>query len=114
MSSALTARSRRRTAGDEWRVQGDRPADISQLGPFDEIVVGRRAQEAWLHVEMLDDASAFVQIADRCFWVHVPAKGKPRITWEEERPWRPWKNCRKRPGGTRCRLRADHDGGCVP
>lgn len=104
----------RHTAGDEWRVQGDvAAAETPPLGPFDEIVVGRRYGEPWLHVEMLDDKSAFVQVADRCFWVHVPAKGAPQITMEEIRPWLPFKRCRKRPSGRRCALRDGHPSRCI-
>lgn len=102
-----------RTAGDKWRVQGDVAADTSRLGSFDEIVVGHRDEESWLHVEMLDHNSAFVQVADRCLWVYAPRKQAPRITMEEVRPWRPWKRCRKRPSGKRCGLRNGHTVGCV-
>jgi hypothetical protein len=86
---------RSKTAGDVWRVQGDdKAADTSELGPFDEIVVGRRPGEVWLHVEMLSNNSAFVHLGERCFWIHLPSKKKPRITWEETRPWVPFKGKR--------------------
>jgi hypothetical protein len=102
----------RRTAGDVWRVQGREAADTSRLGPFDEIVVGRRYGEAWLHVEMLDTDSVYVYLAGRCFWLHLPAKGAPCITMEETRSWAPWKQCRKRPSGKRCTLGAGHTVEC--
>lgn len=102
----------RHTAGDYWRAKGDREADTAALGPFDEIVVGEREFDAWLHVEMMNDRSAFVQIADRCFWVYIPSKGAPRITSEETRPWRQFKRCRRRPGGRRCIMRNGHRSDC--
>lgn len=75
----------RRTAGDKWRVQGDKPADVSKLGPFDEIVVGYEDRPAWLHVEMLDRDHAFVHVANRCLWVLIPRGKAPFIVDEETR-----------------------------
>ncbi len=104
---------RRRTAGDYWRVQGERVADVSQLGPFDEIVVGETQERSWLHAEMMDDRSAWVRIADRCFWVYAPSKGWPYIVDEETRPYTKFVRCRKRPGGKRCVLVRGHQGRCI-
>ena len=103
----------RHTAGDAWRVQGEKAADTAALGPFDEIVVGEREYDAWLHVEMMDDRSAFVHVCDRVLWVYVPSKGAPRITCEERREWKPFKRCRKRPGGRRCFMNVGHPGKCA-
>lgn len=61
----------------DWRVQGVKTeADVKPLGAFDEIVVGD-----WLHVEMMDNGSAFVRLGSTCFWVNV----KRGITYIEQR-----------------------------
>jgi hypothetical protein len=48
-------------------------------------VVGRRAGEAWLHVEMMDDSSAFVDVGGLCLWISMPSRQPARITHVEAR-----------------------------
>jgi hypothetical protein len=68
----------RRHPTKEWRVQGMKAAaDVAPLGSFDEIVVGN-----WLHVEMLNNDSAFCRIGDICFWVKTRTG---EITYAEDR-----------------------------
>ena len=75
-------RRRERDAGLPWRVQGvDGVLSTGPLGAFDEIAVG---DPCWLHAEMLDGDSCFVQIADRKLWVHIKADGTAEITNEED------------------------------
>jgi hypothetical protein len=50
------------------------------VGNFDEIAVGH-----WLHVEMMDNRSAFVNLGGRCYWLHMPRTGEVQITHAEDR-----------------------------
>lgn len=91
-----------KSRGHYWRVQSD------YFGRFDEIVVridqtpeppkfivrGKKVimNPKWksrpgliLHAEMMDSRSCFVDIAGRCFWVHVGRDGVAKITMEEDR-----------------------------
>lgn len=57
----------------DWRFTGD-----NEVG-FDEVVVGD-----WLHAEMMDDDSVFVNVAGRAFWIDTSKPGG-KITMEEDR-----------------------------
>ena len=61
-----------------WRVQSD------ERGHFDEIVVGT-GRSYWLHAEIMDDRSAFIDVAGLCFYVYQDANGLARISYCEDR-----------------------------
>lgn len=64
-----------------WRVKSD------ERGRFDEIVVlgSQHERGGILRAEMLSPHSCFVNVAGRCFWVHVDKNGVAQITDEEDR-----------------------------
>lgn len=76
-----------KTRGHRWRVQSD------DRGRFDEIVVvvGKatkprsRGDGLFLHAEMMDNRSCFIDVAGLCFWVHTGKDGVARITGAEDR-----------------------------
>jgi hypothetical protein len=65
--------------------RGEIDADLSELGSRSTRSWSVARRRGWLHVEMMDDSSAFVDVGGLCLWISMPSRQPARITHVEAR-----------------------------